>query len=565
MEPTTLALYGLGTAASLAAAAKIKTRLELSRAKHASLTGHVRMSRRIASIVPYYELAPDRAFACDGAPDDVASLRRAGFEALAADYRARFSRTIALKAEAKPVISDMQFTDAYRVPFPFSRMVSENLGASPFVQSSGGVMLEDVDGNSYFDASGSYGVNVLGYDAYKDMLAKGAARVDALGPVLGLYHPVVASNVQRLRQISGFDEVSFHMSGTEAVMQAVRLARYHTGRNRIVRFAGAYHGWWGDVQPGIGNPIRARDTFTLAEMSEAALRVLARRRDIACVLVNPIQAMHPNAGPPGDSALVDSSRTAAFDRDAYAAWLAELRRVCSERGIVFILDDVFMGFRLAPGGSQEYFGVRADMVTYGKSLGGGLPVGVLCGRSNLMKRFREGRPGDICFARGTFNSHPYVMGAMAEFLDALERPETLALYRDLDAIWSARASALNRRLSERGLPVAVANMSTVWCVLYTRPSRFNWMFQYYLRRHGIALSWVGTGRLIFSLNYTQADYDGFADRFVAAAEAMGADGWWWHDEAAQAETRPSIKRQVLREMFELGVVARWKNRSGPAT
>lgn len=257
-------------------------------------------------------------------------------------------------------------------------------------------------------------------------------------------------------------------------------------------------------------------------------------------------------------ALVDSSRSAAFDRAAYTGWLGELRRVCTERGIVLILDDVFMGFRLAPGGSQEYFGIKADLVTYGKSLGGGLPVGVLCGRADLMKRYRDDRPGDICLARGTFNAHPYVMGAMSEFLERLERQDTLALYRDLDATWTGRAEALNRRLAARGLPVALANMSTVWCVLYTRPSRFNWMFQYYLRRHGVALSWVGTGRLIFSLNYTEADYAGFADRFVAAADAMAADGWWWHDPATAA-ARPPIKRQVLREMIDRGVLARWKH------
>ena len=104
---------------------------------------------------------------------------------------------------------------------------------------------------------------------------------------------------------------------------------------------------------------------------------------------------------------------------------------------------MFVGFRLAPGGAQEYFGVQADMVTYGKTLGGGLPVGVLCGKAALMKRFREDRPADICFARGTFNSHPYVMGAMNEFLRRLERsPRSTALYdrprRDLER---ARARA----------------------------------------------------------------------------------------------------------------------------
>ena len=93
------------------------------------------------------------------------------------------------------------------------------------------------------------------------------------------------------------DEVSFHMSGTEAVMQAVRLARYHARRSHIVRFCGAYHGWWNDVQPGLGNPSPVRETYTLAEMYERTLHVLRTRRDIACVLVNPLQALHPNAGP----------------------------------------------------------------------------------------------------------------------------------------------------------------------------------------------------------------------------------------------------------------------------
>ena len=94
--------------------------------------------------------------------------------------------------------------------------------------------------------------------------------------------------------------------------------------------------------------------------------------------------------------------------------------MCTERKIVLIFDEVFVGFRLALGGAQEYFGVRADMVTYGKTLGGGFPVGVVCGRSDLMKRFRDDRPADICFARGTFNSHPYVMGGMHEFLHRLD-------------------------------------------------------------------------------------------------------------------------------------------------
>ena len=367
-----------------------------------------------------------------------------------------------------------------------------------------------------------------------------------LGPVLGSYHPVIADNVRRLQEISGLDEVSFHMSGTEAVMQAVRLARYHTRRSHLVRFCGAYHGWWGDVQPGIGNPVPAHETYTLNDMSGDSLRVLRTRRDIACVLVNPLQALHPNAGAPADGSLVDSSRSAQFDKDAYAGWLKQLRAVCTEQNIVLIFDEVFVGFRLAVGGAQEYFGVRADLVTYGKTLGGGLPIGVLCGRKDLMRRFRDERPADICFARGTFNSHPYVMAAMHAFLQHLETPKARTIYRDLDRVWNERAERLNRRLQAEGLPVKVANMSSIWTVCYSRPARYNWMLQYYLRAEGLALSWVGTGRLIFSLNYSDDDFAAVADRFVAAARAMNRDGWWW---CAAATTNGSIRRRILKEMI----------------
>src|SRR6202043_4260767 len=106
---------------------------------------------------------------------------------------------------------------------------------------------------------------------------------------------------------------------------------------------------------------------------------------------------------------------------------------------------------------QEYFGVRADMVTCGKSLAGGLPVGAVCGRKDLMRRFRDDRPVDVCFARGTFNSHPYVMAAMHEFLQRLATPEVRALYRDLDATWDRPALALNQRLPDGRLPVRAAN------------------------------------------------------------------------------------------------------------
>src|ERR1700736_1993513 len=522
---TTIILYVLAGFVLVMGLRKLRLRLQLSRAKHRSLTGHSRMARRFASLVPFYEYDDSQFFRTDGAPEDVVAARRAGFLRLSKLFAERFEKSAELTGEIAGGVSDLQFTSRYRVPFQFSSYVRRHFKSGSFVESSSGVTVTDLDGNRLYDLTGSYGVNVFGYDFYKECIERGAERVRDLGPVLGAYHPVTAYNVRRLLEISGLDEVSFHMSGTEAVMQAVRLARYHTGRTHLVRFAGSYHGWWGDVQPGVGNPLAARETYTLKDMDPASLRVLRNRRDIACVLVNPLQALHPNIGAPGDSTLIDSGRHAHFDRAAYAAWLRALSAASSAPGIVLIFDEVFVGFRIAPGGAQEYFDVRADMVTYGKTVAGGLPVGVLCGRAEFMRRFRDDRPADICFARGTFNAHPYVMGAMHEFLTRLETGAVRDLYRDLDSTWNSRAQSLNDRLTAAELPVRVANLSSIWTIYYSAPSRYNWMFQYYLRAAGLALSWVGTGRLIFSLNYTEGDFAEVADRILSAAKDMQRHGW----------------------------------------
>jgi glutamate-1-semialdehyde 2,1-aminomutase len=147
------------------------------------------------------------------------------------------------------------------------------------------------------------------------------------------------------------------------------------------------------------------------------------------------------------------------------------------------------------------------------------------------------------------------MGSMCEFFERLDAPQIAALYDGLDARWDSRAAALNERLREQDLPVRVANLSSIWTVIYTRPSRYNWMFQYYLRAEGLALSWVGTGRFIFSLNYSDADFAEVADRFLSAARAMQRDAWWW---TAPQLTNRSIKRRVLKEMIQ----ARWSPSMG---
>ena len=188
------------------------------------------------------------------------------------------------------------------------------------------------------------------------------------------------------------------------------------------------------------------------------------------------------------------------------------------------------------------------MVTYGKTLGGGLPVGVVCGKAALMKRYRDERPGDICFARGTFNAHPGVMGAMNVFLKRVQSPAIQAVYQKMEGLWIDRMKQLNDQLLGQGLPVRVVGMATVWTVVYEVPSRYNWMLQFYMREQGIALSWVGTGRIIFNFAFEDEHFAEFCQRFTRAAQAMQNDGWWW---TGQGQSNRTIRREVMREMVRI--------------
>ena len=526
---------------------KLHQRLQLSMAKHPSLGGHLRMSKRVAAWIPAYSYQKDTWFAVDNAPQHIELQRQQGLQALANRLTSSSPQTLAMSSKVKPMISDLQLISQYRVPYQFREELSRHISLGSFWRESTGEYLVDMDGNRFFDVTGSYGVNVFGLDFYKQCIAEGALRAQQLGPVLGSYHPSVLDNVTRLCEISGMQEVSFHMSGTEAVMQAVRLARYHSRKKKIVRFTGAYHGWWDDVQPGPGNPMPpSSDTLTLSDMHPNTLRVLRNRNDIACVLVNPLQAMHPNKAAPTDSTLVDGSRSICYDRKAYTEWLQQLRQVCTDKGIALIMDEVFLGFRLAQGGAQEYFNIKADMVTYGKTLGGGLPVGVICGMSKWMKRFDENRPADLCFARGTFNAHPYVMATMQVFLERLKSDAIQQIYAQSSQRWSERMHLLNEKLNAASVPIQVMGMESIWSIVYSVAGRYNWMLQFYLRDQGIALSWVGSGRMIFNLNIDDNEFEIFMQRFIRAAQQMQNDGWFW---TSSEQTNRQIKRTLLKELI----------------
>jgi len=224
MNPATI-LAILITTTALFAGYKILVRLRLSRAKQPGLSGHARWSRRFAKLVPYFEYDADHFYCCDGAPVEIVAQRKLGFARLSMRLRDQAPKSIAFGQSLEDSISDVHFINSYRVPFPFRKIVSSQLHLGTVVTESAGVQTRDLDGNWNYDLTGAYGVNVFGYDFYKQCMERAWEQVGKqVGPVLGPYHPVICDNVARLKAISGLDEVSFHMSGTEAVMQAVRMA-----------------------------------------------------------------------------------------------------------------------------------------------------------------------------------------------------------------------------------------------------------------------------------------------------------------------------------------------------
>jgi len=306
------------------------------------------------------------------------------------------------------------------------------------------------------------------------------------------------------------------MSGTEAVMCATRLARFNTKKKYIVTFGAAYHGWYDAVQPGVGNERPVPDIIVLNDMSPLSLGVIrARKHEIAGVLVNPLQAFTPNQPPPSDGTLIGKARDSgvANAREAFRAWLLKLRATCTDTGVVLIFDEVYTGFRLSPGGAQEYFDVKADMVCYGKSAAGGMPIGIVCGPQELMRRFDPDHPLRLCYLVGTFSAHPSVVTMMKKFLEDVKKVRggedsqrsslhcspfglTFSLvdrslllssssqidYEKKHSEYSVWVGLMNKVLEERGYPVRLAHFASVWLFQYTQPGRFHWLMQ--VRRRG---------------------------------------------------------------------------------
>jgi glutamate-1-semialdehyde 2,1-aminomutase len=333
----------------------------------------------------------------------------------------------------------------------------KSVGAAPlFIKRAYGARLEDVDGNVFIDYVMSWGPLIHGHSP-KGLL-KALTAATKLGTSYGAPSPLEVELGERVRRLMpSLERVRFVSSGTEAAMSAVRVARAATGRDKIIKFAGCYHGHADSflVQAGsgaltLGTPTSpgvtkaaAADTLlaTYNDLSSVERVFNANKGQIAALVVEPI-AGNMGVVPPADG------------------FLGALREICDPHGALLIFDEVISGFRAAPGGAQQVYGVRPDLTCLGKIIGGGLPVGAYGGRADLMELVSPAGP---VYQAGTLSGNPLAMTAGIWCLDQL-RPK---LYRDLAALGSRLAAGFADAARDAGVALQVNAFGSVVTPFFT--------------------------------------------------------------------------------------------------
>ena len=323
------------------------------------------------------------------------------------------------------------------------------------------VILSRAKGAEVVDAAGQKFVDfILGWGAlpfgHNDPAVIRALRAAmGKGAPLGLTHPAEAELAQRIVEaVPSVEQVRFTVSGTEACMTAVKLARAHTGRPKLLAFEGCYHGHGDSLMAGLPAGKASKTAGIPEAVAKNTLRVpfndLASVEDaltrdgheLACVIIEPVAA---NMGvvPPEPG------------------FLAGLRALTRQHGVVLIFDEVVTGFRVGFGGAQAHFGVAPDLTTFGKIIGGGLPIGALGGPRHLMQRLAP--EGDV-YHGGTFAGHPLSMAAGRAALQALKARDP---YARLDDLATELVSSLNDAASRAGVPVHINRVGSMFTLFFS--------------------------------------------------------------------------------------------------
>lgn len=377
----------------------------------------------------------------------------AGTQELAEAYVARTAASKRFAETNRPLLADNRASAGFRPS------IKEML--YPIVADRGqGAWIWDLDGNEYLDITMGFGVHLLGHNppGIRRALREEIDRGFLLGP----QSPHAGAVARAICGFTGAERAAFFNSGTEAVMSAMRLCRAFTGKPAIALFAGSYHGHSDgtlghpdgeSTRPAVAgvNAGSVADTVILEYGSDACFqRLEAIKHGLAAVLVEPVQARNPGFQP--------------FD------FLARLRDWTARNGVLLVFDEMIVGFRIALGGMQEHLALRADLCVYGKVVGGGMPIGVVAGRAEVLDYIdggqwkygdRSGPSGRTTFVAGTFSKHPLAMAAAQETLRYLGE-KGKSLYDDLNRRAADTCAELNAIFAETRLPVETRNFGSLF-------------------------------------------------------------------------------------------------------
>lgn len=393
------------------------------------------------------------------------------------------------------------------------------------IEGSRGCRLRDIDGNEYIDILNGFGPNFLGHspsfisDALKAQIDKGIE--------VGPQTPLAGEAAKLFCELTGMDRVSWVNTGSEAVQAAIRLSRTYTGRNKIVVFSGDYHGNFDEVlvrvtknakgerrtfplAPGI--PFRAvEDVIVLDYGEDESLDIIRQNAgEIAAVLVEPVQSRRPEFQP--------------------HEFLKKLRTLTEDEGIVLVFDEVITGFRIRPGGAQEYYGIKADLATYGKIIGGGMPIGVVAGRARFMDTFDGGQwqYGDdsfpsagVTFFAGTFVRHPLAIAAVHAALQYI-KAQGPALQETVNRRTTRLTTELNTFFKERGLKIHIPHFASQMFIRVQEEGELATLLFFHLRARGIHV--LENFPSYMTAAHTDEDVDTIIAAFKDSIFEMQADG-----------------------------------------